>query len=99
MVWASNTNSFKNIQFWMNHEDWGCWLESPLFFVNFFDIEKLIKIPWYYKSMKDIYLVLCVLLALHETVSLNCNATNFHFTSKYTLGKQDELNKTFAKIQ
>ena len=49
--------------------------------------------------MKDIYLVLCVILALHQTIAINCNATNFHFTSKYTLGKQDELNKTFAKIQ
>jgi hypothetical protein len=49
--------------------------------------------------MKDIYLAIFVLLALQQTISLNCNATNFHFTSKYTLGKQDELNKTFTKIQ
>lgn len=28
-----------------------------------------------------------------------CIATHFDFTGSYTLGKQDELNRTFAKIQ
>ncbi len=49
--------------------------------------------------MKDLYLAIFVLLTIQQVIGLNCNATNFHFTSKYTLGKQDELNKTFAKIQ
>jgi uncharacterized protein YxjI len=44
-------------------------------------------------------LIISTLLALQLTNAINCTATHFDFTSKYTLGKQDELNKTFEKIQ
>lgn len=32
-------------------------------------------------------------------ISQSCNASHFDYISKYTLGKQDELNRTFTKIQ
>lgn len=44
-------------------------------------------------------LILCLLIALRTTSSINCSASHLDFTSRYTLGKQDELNKTFEKIQ
>lgn len=40
-------------------------------------------------------LVLCLPLA----GAVQCEATHFDFIGKYTLGQQDELNKTFTKIQ
>jgi len=40
-----------------------------------------------------------LLLLIHSVASLNCKASVFHFTGQYTLGKQDELNRTFTKIQ
>jgi hypothetical protein len=43
--------------------------------------------------------VLCLLLGVQVASSVNCSATHFDYTNRYTLGKQDELNRTFAKIQ
>lgn len=42
---------------------------------------------------------LLILLCLPLTQSAACNSTHFDFIGSYTLGKQDELNKTFTKIQ
>lgn len=39
------------------------------------------------------------MVVLQVASSINCSASHFDFTSRYTLGKQDELNKTFEKIQ
>ena len=43
--------------------------------------------------------ILCLLITLQVVSSINCSASHFDFTSRYTLGKQDELNKTFEKMQ
>lgn len=42
-----------------------------------------------------------LLLTMYAVQSLHlkdCNFTNFEFMSKYNLGQQDELNRTFSKI-
>lgn len=61
------------------------------------------SIPWF-----KIYLIsmstwptafLLVLLCLPLTQAVDCNSSHFDFIGSYTLGKQDELNKTFTKIQ
>lgn len=44
-------------------------------------------------------LAVSFMLLLCSAYSINCSATHFDFNSIYTLGKQDELNKTFEKIQ
>ena len=50
--------------------------------------------------MNQISLVVLVLLVcLPMGQSVQCQATHFDFIGKYTLGKQDELNRTFTKIQ
>jgi hypothetical protein len=49
--------------------------------------------------MKDIFIPICIILTLQVALNLNCSATHFQFANRYTLGKQDELNKTFEKIQ
>jgi len=38
-------------------------------------------------------------LLLATAAALACNATHMNFASRFTLGKQDELNRTFNKIQ
>lgn len=40
-----------------------------------------------------------ILLCLPLTQAVVCNSTHFDFIGSYTLGKQDELNRTFTKIQ
>lgn len=50
--------------------------------------------------MKDIILIALVLFSLQQSITaVNCSTTHFLYTNIYTLGKQDELNKTFEKIQ
>jgi hypothetical protein len=50
--------------------------------------------------MKKVLLILiCLQLLLSLAATLACNATHLNFISKYSLGKQDELNRTFTKIQ
>jgi hypothetical protein len=39
------------------------------------------------------------LLILQTTMAADCNASHFDFIGSYSLGKQDELNRTFTKIQ
>ncbi len=41
----------------------------------------------------------CLLCLVVLTASEVCNATNMNYVSRFTLGKQDELNRTFTKIQ
>lgn len=41
----------------------------------------------------------CLSLLLPQGLSASCNASQMSFVSRYSLGKQDELNHTFAKIQ
>ena len=36
---------------------------------------------------------------MFSTIAQECNDTHMEFFSEYSLGKQDELNKTFTKIQ
>jgi hypothetical protein len=43
--------------------------------------------------------VLLLVLCLPMANSIECEATHFDFIGKYSLGKQDELNRTFTKIQ
>ena len=43
--------------------------------------------------------VLLFILLLQVTNAVQCSATHFDFIGKYTIGKQDELNRTFTKIQ
>lgn len=44
--------------------------------------------------------ILCLILALLVlTLNQTCNATNMNYVSRFTIGKQDELNRTFTKIQ
>lgn len=45
-------------------------------------------------------LLLATLLATAAAqVEAKCPANHFHLIGSYTLGKQDELNRTFAYIQ
>jgi hypothetical protein len=43
--------------------------------------------------------VLIVALLILQTAAADCNASHFEFVGSYSLGKQDELNRTFTKIQ
>lgn len=43
--------------------------------------------------------LLLVLLCLPAVLAAQCEASHFDFIGKYTLGQQDELNKTFTRIQ
>lgn len=43
--------------------------------------------------------LLLLLLCLPAAFCIQCNASHFDFIGNYSLGKQDELNKTFIKIQ
>jgi len=40
-----------------------------------------------------------IITILTISLSLNCNISHFDFVSRYSLGKQDELNRTFTKMQ
>lgn len=44
-------------------------------------------------------LTILLLILLQSSLSLECNASHFDFIGKYTIGKQDELNTTFTRIQ
>lgn len=44
-------------------------------------------------------LAILALVLLQACHGLECNASHFDFIGKYTLGKQDELNTTFTRIQ
>jgi hypothetical protein len=43
--------------------------------------------------------ILLLLLCLPAVLAVQCDASHFDFIGKYTLGKQDELNRTFIKVQ
>lgn len=43
--------------------------------------------------------VVILILFLQVANAVQCSATHFDFIGKYTIGKQDELNRTFTKIQ
>ncbi len=50
--------------------------------------------------MKNHFFIFALLSLIFITCyAETCNATHMNFASKYTLGKQDELNRTFTKIQ
>jgi hypothetical protein len=42
--------------------------------------------------------VLCLVNFL-ASAQLECNSTHLEYFSEYYLGRQDELNKTFIKVQ
>lgn len=44
-----------------------------------------------------IYLTIATVIS--GVLGFTCNSSSFEFTSHYSLGKQDELNRTFTKIQ
>jgi hypothetical protein len=44
-------------------------------------------------------LAIVLVLCWHAQALVLCPATHFDFTGKYSIGKQDELNRTFTKIQ
>lgn len=46
-----------------------------------------------------ILLVVLIIAALTVCQALQCNTTHFNFLGKYSLGKQDELNRTFTHMQ
>ncbi len=48
-----------------------------------------------------IYSTILIVFFILAQVSLaeDCPATHFDFIGAYTIGKQDELNKTFTKLQ
>lgn len=47
----------------------------------------------------SIHMAFLIILLVKGIYSLNCGPSVFDFTGTYTIGKQDELNRTFAKIQ
>ena len=49
--------------------------------------------------MNSLFLLLPLLLLVSSISAITCNASSYEFTSDYSLGKQDELNTTFDKIQ
>ena len=49
------------------------------------------------RSLSNIFPFLLLLL-LATAKAEDCNRTHFEFFSKYSLGKQDELNKTFDQL-
>jgi hypothetical protein len=51
------------------------------------------------KQNHILFFILITLCLLFSAQSANCSNTHFDFFGKYSLGKQDELNKTFTKIQ
>jgi hypothetical protein len=51
------------------------------------------------KISSAVVLLALVAVAVGQNVELACNASHFDFTGQYSLGKQDELNRTFTKIQ
>jgi hypothetical protein len=50
-------------------------------------------------SKRYTHLLVFLFLLLAVALSDNCNASHMSFVSTYSLGKQDELNRTFTKIQ
>lgn len=49
--------------------------------------------------MKLPLLVLTIAILAQLGHAASCNASHFDLLGRYTLGKQDELNRTFAKLQ
>lgn len=50
------------------------------------------------RTLQIFLLVLCLSAALVHAQQ-DCNSTHLEYFSEYYLGRQDELNKTFTKIQ
>ncbi len=64
----------------------------------------LISLVYNLSITMKIYLFFYLFLALTLNLSLEepdkeCSASHFDLIGRYTLGKQDELNRTFTKIQ
>jgi hypothetical protein len=47
----------------------------------------------------NILLAAVMVLCLQVAQSVECPASHFDFLGRYSIGKQDELNRTFANIQ
>ena len=48
--------------------------------------------------MQKRIIILALALLIASSASSECNFTHYEFYSKYSLGKQDELNKTFDQL-
>ena len=50
------------------------------------------------RSLPKIFTFFSICLLIAQTRAEDCNRTHFEFFSQYSLGKQDELNRTFDQL-